>query len=231
MTTSSPEATAPSAWSPPHLGETETVTVSSIRATLDSARQKGYDEGFEKGHAEGLSKAQAITADLQQLWEAMAQPFARQEEALFKEQCLLVSRIAMAVLERELQTAPASIEAALKKALELQKSSAQAIEIRVNSRDLSRLEEVAPELLQNQPWRVEVDDDVMPGGCRVQVDDSIVDATLEGRLTAAIREAVGLEIVAPASHAASASMESASPSEPPEPSEPSELSEPSEEGP
>lgn len=222
MTTSSPEAEAPSAWSPPHLGETETVTVSSIRATLDSARQKGYDEGFEKGHAEGLAKAQAITADLEQLWEAMAQPFARQEEALFREQCLLVSRVATAVLERELQTEPALIEAALEKALELLKISTQAIEIYVNSFDLTRLEEVAPELLQNQPWRVEVDDDVMPGGCRVQVGDSIVDATLEGRLTAAIKEAVGLEIVAPASHAASASAEPASPSDPAESSEPSE---------
>ena len=219
MTTSSPEAAAPSAWSPPHLGETETVTVSSIRATLDSARQKGYDEGFEKGHAEGLAKAQTITADLRQLWEAMAQPFARQEEALFREQCLLVSRVAAAVLERELQTEPALIEAALEKALELLKTSAQAVEIHVNSSDLTRLEEVAPELLQNQPWRVEVDDDVMPGGCRVQVGDSIVDATLEGRLTAAIKEAVGLEIVAPASHAASASVEPASPSESIEPSE------------
>ena len=222
MTTSSPEAEAPSAWSPPHLGETETVTVSSIRATLDSARQKGYDEGFEKGHAEGLAKAQAITADLEQLWEAMAQPFARQEEALFREQCLLVSRVAAAVLERELQTEPALIEAALEKALELLKISTQAIEIYVNSCDLTRLEEVAPELLQNQPWRVEVDDDVMPGGCRVQVGDSIVDATLEGRLTAAIKEAVGLEIVAPASHAASASAEPASPSNPAESFKPSE---------
>lgn len=222
MTTSSPEAEAPSAWSPPHLGETETVTVSSIRATLDSARQKGYDEGFEKGHAEGLAKAQAITADLQQLWEAMAQPFARQEEALFREQCLLVSRVAAAVLERELQTEPALIEAALEKALKLLKNSAQTIEIQINSSDIRRLKEVAPELLQNQPWRAEVDDDVMPGGCRVQVGDSIVDATLEGRLTAAIKEAVGLEIVAPASHAASASAEPASPSESSEPREPSE---------
>ena len=215
MTTSSPEAAAPSAWSPPHLGETETVTVSTIRATLDSARQKGYDEGFEKGHAEGLAKAQAITADLQQLWEAMAQPFGRQEEALFAEQGLLVSRVARAVLERELQTEPASVEAALSKALELLKSSVQAIEITINSRDLSRLEAVAPELLQNQPWRIEVDDDLMPGGCRVQVDDSIVDATLEGRLTAVIREAVGLEITVPSPEAAVA----VDPVSSPEPSE------------
>jgi flagellar assembly protein FliH len=78
----------------------------------------------------------------------------------------------------------------------------QAIEITINSRDLSRLESVAPELLQNQPWRIEVDDELMPGGCRVQADDSIVDATLEGRLTAAIREAVGLEITAPSPEAA-----------------------------
>ena len=143
----------------------------------------------------------------------MAQPFARQDEALFKEQCLLVSRVAMAVLDRELQTEPASIEAALNKALELLKSSAQAIEITVNSRDLSRLEAVAPELLKNQPWRVEIDDDLMPGGCRVQVDDSIVDATLEGRLTAAIREAVGLELPAPLSQATAASAEASSSSE------------------
>jgi flagellar assembly protein FliH len=195
------------------LGDTETVTVSTIRSTLDTARQKGYDEGFEKGHAEGLAKAQTITADLQKLWEAMAQPFARQDEALFKEQCLLVSRVAMAVLDRELQTEPASIEVALNKALELLKSSAQAIEITINSRDLSRLEAVAPELLKNQPWRVEIDDDLMPGGCRVQVDDSIVDATLEGRLTAAIREAVGLELPAPLSQATAASAEASSSSE------------------
>ena len=192
------------------------MTVSSIRATLDGARQKGYDEGFEKGHADGLAKAQPVTADLQQLWEAMDQPFARQEEARFKEQCLLVSRVAMAVLERELQTEPAAIEAALRRAIELLKSSSQAVEITVNSHDLSRLEEVAPELLQNQPWRVEVDDDLMPGGCRIQVDDSVVDATLEGRLTAAIREAVGLEVPALSSQAASAPREPMSSSEPSE---------------
>ena len=216
MTILSPEAATPSAWSPPHLGETETVTVSSIRATLDSARQKGFDEGFEKGNADGLAKAQPIIADLQQLWEAMAQPFARQEEALFKEQCLLVSRVAMAVLERELQTEPASIEAALRRAIELLKSSSQAVEIRLNSHDLSRLEEVAPELLQNQPWRVEVDDDLMPGGCRIQVDDSVVDATLEGRLTAAIREAVGFEVPALSSQATRDPLEPMSSSEPSE---------------
>ena len=192
------------------------MTVSSIRATLDGARQRGYDEGFEKGRADGLAKAQPGTADLQQLWEAMAQPFARQEEALFKEQCLLVSRVAMAVLERELQTEPASIEAALRRAIELLKSSSQAVEIKVNSHDLSRLEEVAPDLLQNQPWRVEVDDDLMPGGCRIQVDDSVVDATLEGRLTAAIREAVGFEVPALSSQATRDPLEPMSSSEPSE---------------
>ena len=119
-------------------------------------------------------------------------------------------------------TEPALIEAALEKALKLLKNSAQTIEIQINSSDVRRLEEVAPELLQNQPWRVEVDDDVMPGGCRVQAGDSIVDATLEGRLTAAIKEAVGLEVVAPAPLATSASAEPASPSESSEPREPSE---------
>ena len=61
MTTSSVEAPATGSWSPPHLGETEFVTASSIRETLDAARQKGYDEGFQSGHAEGLAEAQAIT--------------------------------------------------------------------------------------------------------------------------------------------------------------------------
>ena len=44
MTILSPEAATPSAWSPPHLGETETVTVSMvpfrIAATLDAVRAR-----------------------------------------------------------------------------------------------------------------------------------------------------------------------------------------------
>ena len=93
MTTSSPEAAAPSAGHRRIWRNRDGYGLDYSR-DLDGARQTGYDEGFEKGHAEGLAKAQAITADLQQLWEAMAQPFSRQEEALFAEQCLLVSRVA-----------------------------------------------------------------------------------------------------------------------------------------
>ena len=132
MTTSSAEAAATGSWSPPHLGETEFVTPSSIRETLDAARQKGYDEGFQSGYKEGLAEAQAITQSLERLWGAMAEPFEKQEERLFREQCLLISRLASAVLERELRTEPSAIETTLSKALEVVKSASQPIEISVN---------------------------------------------------------------------------------------------------
>ena len=193
MTTSSPEATV-NPWSPPNLGETETVTVASIRSTLESARQKGYDEGFERGHAEGVAKAQAITADIEQLLTAMVEPFAKQEETLFREQCLVISRIATAVIERELQLEPATIEQALSSALEVVKNEPQLLEIEINASDLERLETVAPDLLQGKSWQVETDHDLMPGGCRIKVGDSIIDASIEARLQAAIREALGLEL-------------------------------------
>ena len=193
MTTSSPEATV-NPWSPPNLGETETVTVASIRSTLESARQKGYDEGFERGHAEGVAKAQAISADIEQLLTAMVEPFAKQEETLFREQCLVISRIATAVIERELQLEPATIEQALSSALEVVKNEPQPLEIEINASDLERLETVAPDLLQGKSWRVETDDDLMPGGCRIKVGDSIIDASIEARLQATIREALGLEL-------------------------------------
>lgn len=193
MTTSSPEATV-NPWSPPNLGETETVTVASIRSTLESARQKGYDEGFERGHAEGVAKAQAITADIEQLLTAMVEPFAKQEETLFREQCLVISRIATAVIERELQLEPATIEQALSSALDVVKNEPQPLEIEINASDLERLETVAPDLLQGKSWRVETDHDLMPGGCRIRVGDSIIDASIEARLQAAIREALGLEL-------------------------------------
>ena len=193
MTTSSPEATV-NPWSPPNLGETETVTVASIRSTLESARQKGYDEGFERGHAEGVAKAQAITADIEQLLTAMVEPFAKQEETLFREQCLVIARIATAVIERELQLEPATIEQALSSALDVVKNEPQPLEIEINASDLERLETVAPDLLQGKSWRVETDHDLMPGGCRIRVGDSIIDASVEARLQAAIREALGLEL-------------------------------------
>ena len=194
MTTSSAKAAATGSWSPPHLGETEFVTPSSIRETLDAARQKGYDEGFQSGYDEGLAEAQAITQSLERLWGAMAEPFEKQEERLFREQCLLISRLASAVLERELRTEPSAIETTLSKALEVVKSASQPIEISVNSQDLATLEKVAPDLLSNQLWSAAVDDDLMPGGCRLQVAESIIDASIERRLIVAIREALGLEL-------------------------------------
>jgi flagellar assembly protein FliH len=194
MTTSSAKAAATGSWSPPHLGDTEFVTPSSIRETLDAARQKGYDEGFQSGYKEGLAEAQAITQSLERLWGAMAEPFEKQEERLFREQCLLISRLASAVLERELRTEPSAIETALSKALEVVKSASQPIEISVNSQDLATLEKVAPDLLSNQLWSAAVDDDLMPGGCRLQVAESIIDASIERRLIVAIREALGLEL-------------------------------------
>ena len=193
MTTSSPEA-AVNPWSPPNLGETETVTVASIRSTLESARQKGYDEGFERGYADGVAKAQAITADIEQLLTAMVEPFAKQEETLFREQCLVISRTATAVIERELQLEPAAIEQALSSALEVVKNEPQPLEIEINASDLERLETVAPDLLQGKSWQVETNHDLMPGGCRIKVGDSIIDASIEARLQAAIREALGLEL-------------------------------------
>jgi flagellar assembly protein FliH len=194
MTTSSAEVPATGSWSPPHLGETEFVTASGIRETLDAARQKGYDEGFQSGHAEGLAKAQTITESLERLWGAMAEPFAKQEELLFREQCLLITRLASAVLERELRTEPSAIETTLTKALEVVKGASQPIEISVNSQDLAALETVAPDLLPSQLWSITVDDDLMPGGCRLQVAESIIDASIERRLMVAIREALGLEL-------------------------------------
>ena len=176
------------------MGETEFVTPSSIRETLDAARQKGYDEGFQSGYKEGLAEAQAITQSLERLWGAMAEPFEKQEERLFREQCLLISRLASAVLERELRTEPSAIEKALSKALEVVKGASQPIEISVNSQDLATLEKVAPDLLSNQLWSAAVDDDLMPGGCRLQVAESIIDASIERRLIVAIREALGLEL-------------------------------------
>ena len=124
----------------------------------------------------------------------MAEPLEKQEERLFREQCLLISRLASAVLERELRTEPSAIETALSKALEVVKGASQPIEISVNSQDLAALEKVAPDLIPSQLWSVAVDDDLMPGGCRLQVADSIIDASIEGRLIVAIREALGLEL-------------------------------------
>ena len=196
MTTSSPEATV-NAWSPPNLGETETVTVASIRSTLESARQKGYDEGFERGHAEGVAKAQAVTADIERLLTAMAEPFAKQEEALFRAQCVVIYRVVTAVIKRELELEPAAIEQALSSALEVIKNEPQPLEIVVNASDLERLETIAPDLLEGKSWRVATDHDLMPGGCRIRVGDSIIDASVEARLQAAIRESLGLELPEP----------------------------------
>jgi flagellar assembly protein FliH len=144
-----------------------------------------------------VAKAQAVTADIERLLTAMAEPFAKQEEALFRAQCLVISRVVTAVIKRELELEPAAIEQALSSALEVIKNEPQPLEIVVNASDLERLETIAPDLLDGKSWRVETDHDLMPGGCRIRVGDSIIDASVEARLQAALRESLGLELPEP----------------------------------
>lgn len=172
-------------------------------------REQGYKEGFEKGRAEGhpegrsqgyeegrktgQEEAQAarsgeIAARLDQLQAVMGElldPLERNTKNLETALLNLTLSLARAVIHRELQLDSSQVKAVLKQAIAALPNSDEAIRIYINPADAEWVKDVAARFEAGS--RIFEDESVLPGGCRVENRNSLVDLTVEKRFQKAVQ--------------------------------------------
>lgn len=173
---------------------------------LQQARRAGFEEGFRQGLQQGQKQAQEevrreVQGLLQQLQGLVEQALRRREQALRDAEADMVE-IALAVAEkvvrRRVEQGPEVTQAVLNAVLafEALATSAGRVKVHVHPRELQWLaQEGADGLRPDGPLQIEwvADPAVSPGGCVVESDVGILDASLERRL-AAVREALRDEV-------------------------------------
>ena len=141
---------------------------------------QGYTEGLEAGQKESEIQANAKIAQLQSLVDALDRPFHNTELKVSEYLLSLVSAICGSVLRRELSTDAERIRETLDQALELLSGERGQVTLLLHPDDMAAVTDAWSDDL-GEP-RVEPAPDVIRGGCRIQRNDSLVDATIETQL-------------------------------------------------
>jgi flagellar assembly protein FliH len=152
---------------------------------LRAARQTGYHDGYRDGLA-GLESfkqnfAQQTTAQLGALMEA----FGAQLDALHNDMARTLAQsatsLARQIVRSELTMHPEHVAAVARDAVEALMQSARHLSVRVHPDDHPLVAQGAAEVLRARGARLLSDASVARGGCIVDSDLGIVDASIEAR--------------------------------------------------
>ena len=165
---------------------------------LEVIRQEAYNEGFSTGEKDGFHAGQvkakqeadaALAAKLTSLELVMSQlldPIAEQDQQLEVALVNLVSHMARQVVQRELSTDSSQIRQVLREALKLLPMGAANVRIYIHPQDFELVKALRDR--HEETWRILEDESLQPGGCRVETEQSQIDATIETRLSQLLKQ-------------------------------------------
>lgn len=170
------------------LEEVQPLTIEEVEAVRQDAYNEGFSAGEKDGFHSGQLKAQkeieaAMAPRLQALEKIMQQlfePIAQQDQAL--EHCMLelVQLISQQVIQRELQLDSTQIGQVLREALKLLADENEQVKIYLHPQDFEQIKAMRER--HEERWRIIEDEELSPGGCRVEAAQTRIDATIETRI-------------------------------------------------
>lgn len=156
-----------------------------VAEQLNLARQGGYHDGYRDGLAALESFKQSFAAQMTAQVGALVQSYGSQMDNLQQDMAsaLAASAVALArqVVRSELAERPQQIATVAQEALETLLLSARHITVRVHPDDHALVAQGAAETLTARGARLLADAAVTRGGCLVESDIGIIDASIETR--------------------------------------------------
>ncbi len=197
-----PEGQAATAPEPEANAQGEEVQIEDVKPlTLDELeviRQEAYNEGFSTGERDGLRSGQvkakqeadaALASKVASLEKVMAQlfdPIAEQDQKLEVALVQLVSQMTRQVVQRELTVDSTQIRQVLREALKLLPMGAANVRIHIHPQDFELIKALRDR--HEETWRILEDETLQPGGCRVESEQSQIDATIETRMAQMLKQ-------------------------------------------
>lgn len=194
-----PAAAEPEPQPEPQIEEVPVEEVQPITLEeLEAIRQEAYNEGFGTGERDGYHAGQlkarqeaeaALTArlaSLEILMSHLLDPIGEQDQALEAGMVQLVRHITREVIQRELTLDSSQLVQVVRTALKLLPMGAENIRIQVSPQDFELMKTLRDR--HEEKWRILEDETLMPGGCRIETESSVIDASIETRLTQALTQ-------------------------------------------
>jgi len=160
----------------------------AVQEYVSKMTQRSFDNGFQQGLAEGTKKKEEeLSSVFSSLQSAIVELEAAKKELVEKlepQVVDLVLRASEVVIGREILASGANLEKIIKPVLTKVPDAARII-IRVNPQDLNQLREFSNDIVEDgkiESLEVVSDANISQGGCVIDTDVGMIDATLETRI-------------------------------------------------
>jgi flagellar assembly protein FliH len=162
---------------------------------LEAIEQQAYQEGFERGQRDGLEAGQKAIREtlqhLEHLIQSLAEPLDEVNHQVEEELLALAVAVARQIIRRELQQDPHQIIGVVREAMAVLPSAARNVRLHLHPEDAALIRETYSGSEEERPWQVVEDMALARGGCRIESDDSRIDASVEKRLNSVLVELMG----------------------------------------
>lgn len=161
---------------------------------IEALQKLAYEEARKAGHAEGvkqgLQEVKQKANKLQAVINFLQQPLDDMDEAVEHQLTELAMLLAKQLLKKESSVDHQHIQNLLHESLQFLPLKSRDIRVRLNPADIELLK-LGELNLEEQSWQCVTDASVRAGGCIIESDQSVVDATVENRITQ-LMEQLGL---------------------------------------
>ncbi|NQZ53494.1 MAG: flagellar assembly protein FliH [Piscirickettsiaceae bacterium] len=173
------------------------MTVEGIESMQKEAQQEGYKVGFDEGRKAGLKAGQTdITQQigyLKQIMTSLNTPLNDLDQQIENDLVTLAISVARQVIRRELKSEPEHIIGAVRAAIAVLPINDRKLKIYVHPQDIELVKKGLSIDDDGVSWQWIEDPLLTRGGCRLETADTMVDATVEGRLESVISKLLGRE--------------------------------------
>ena len=156
-----------------------------IAAQMRATRQSGYQDGYRDGLAalEGFKQsfASQTTAQVGALLASFGDELAGLQQEMARTLAIAATQLARRIVRSEIGARPELIAQVAQEALDTLLLSAKHITLRVHPDDHALVAQGAAEVLQARGARLLADASMARGGCLVESDIGIIDASIEAR--------------------------------------------------
>ena len=143
-------------------------------------------EGFSAGHAEGFAQGSEALTQALNLFSSMSRELSEPLQILDAEMAStiadLVALVAKNVIRRQLVVEPEEIVAIVHDAVKQLPLSQREIAVHLHPGDLEIIQRAYIDQEQAPPWVLKADPTITRGGCIVETEVSLIDASVESRV-------------------------------------------------
>ena len=178
---------------PPTAGQIQSLQKQAYSEAFEQGEKDGRQQGYEEGYKKGEYNLQEKVQLFDHIMDTLSTPLTQLDDEVEQNIVELALQIARHLVRRELRYEPGEIVAVVREALSVLPVSERKPRIFLHPEDAELVRNALSLSDEDQNWRIEEDLLMTRGDCRVETESSLIDASIEARLSAIAARLLGGE--------------------------------------